>query len=133
MARRSSGTRGSEAIEFAIVLPALLMFVLGLMDMGRLLWTNVTLSHAVEAAARCASVKNTSVCGSTPTQIASYAASQAWGLGLTSAAFTATTPVCGNNVSGTLNFAFIIPWYYVASPFGAGNAMTLTAVACYPS
>ncbi len=49
--------RGSTAIEYAIVLPVLLMFVLGIIDAGRLLWTYVTIYRATEAAARCAAIK----------------------------------------------------------------------------
>ena len=125
------GARGSTAVEYAIVLPLLLMIVLGLLDVGRLIWSYTTLSRSVEAAARCA-VVNATTCGSaTATQ--SYAAGEAWGLGLTASAFTATTATCGARVTGTLNFTFVIPWFYVASPFGVGNALTLNAVACYPT
>ena len=48
--------RGTAAIEYAIVLPVLLLFVLGIMDTGRLLWTYVTIYRATEAAARCAAI-----------------------------------------------------------------------------
>jgi Flp pilus assembly protein TadG len=130
MPTSTAGTRGATAVEFAIVLPVLLMFVLGLLDCGRLLWSYTTLAHAVEAATRCA-VVNSTTCG-TAAAIESYAASQAWGLGLSSAAFTATAAACGTKVNGTFAFTFVIPWFYGTAPFGASNAMTLTAMACYP-
>jgi Flp pilus assembly protein TadG len=129
MYRGISNTRGSGAVEFALVLPAFLMFVLGLVDCGRLLWTNGTLAHAVAEASRCAIV-NTSACG-TAAAVQAYAVTQAWGLGLTSSAFTVTAAACGTQVNGTLNFTFIIPWFFGSAPFGSGNAMTLSAVACY--
>lgn len=113
-------------MEYAIVLPAFLMFVLGLFDCGRLIWTYATLARAVEAAARCAVL----TCN---TDIRTYAAGQAWGLGLTSSAFTATTTSCGKQVSGTLTFQFVIPWFYGTSPYGSANALTVTTSACYPS
>jgi len=94
------------------------------------MWVNTALAHAVSAAARCAAI-NVASCG-TPTAVQAYAVSQAWGLGLAASAFTVTAPACGAQVSGTLSFSFVIPWFYVASPFGVGNAITLTSVACYP-
>lgn len=130
MVHRIGARGGGAALEYAIILPALLMFVLGLLDCGRLLWTYTTLSHAVEAAARCAIV-NTTSCGSATT-IASYAASQAFGLGLASSAFTVTTPTCGTQVNGALTFTFMIPWFYGTAPFGSSNSMALSAMACYP-
>lgn len=130
MARRPKGTRGSEAIEFAFVLPVLLMFVLGIADCARLIWTNTTLAQAAAIAARCGAI-NTVTCG-TPSQIQSYAAAQAGGLGLSSAAFTVTTQPCGTQVAGTMAYQFFIPWFYIASPFGASNQLTLTAVSCFP-
>jgi Flp pilus assembly protein TadG len=129
-----SGTkpgRGGAAVEYALILPALLIFILGLMDCGRLLWTYTTLAHSVEAASRCA-VVNTSTCSSIAT-IQSYAASQAWGLGLGSSAFTVTAATCGTQVVGALSFKFVIPWFYGAAPFGSSNAMPVSVMACYPT
>jgi Flp pilus assembly protein TadG len=122
--------RGATAVEYAIVLPVFLMFVLGLIDCSRLIWSYATLSRAAEDAARCA-VVNTVSCGSA-TDITTYAAGQAWGLGA-APVFTVTspTPACGQQVNGTLTFTFIIPWFYGTEP--VGNAMTLNATACYPS
>jgi Flp pilus assembly protein TadG len=131
MARKTGGSSsGSTLVEHAIVLPALLMFLLAIADAGRLMWSNATLSSAVAAAARCGAV-NPSVCGST-TAIQSYAVSQAWGITIAASAFTVTTPACGTQVQGTLVFSFVIPWFYVAGPFGASNTMTLSATSCYP-
>ena len=94
------------------------------------MWSNVTLAHAVDAAARCAAV-DAATCGTTA-NIQSYAASQAWSLGLLAAAFVPTNPACGYQVTGTMNFVFVIPWFYGTNPFGAANTMPLNATACYP-
>jgi hypothetical protein len=126
-------TRGATAVEYAIVLPAFLMFVLGLMDCGRLIWTYATLSRAAESAARCW-VINTVTCG-TGSSTETYAVTQACGLGLNAASahtiFHATTPACGKQVVGTLSFTFTIPWFYGWAP--GGNAMTMNVTACYPT
>ncbi|HEY2620225.1 MAG TPA: hypothetical protein VGI78_22990, partial [Acetobacteraceae bacterium] len=63
----------------------------------------------------------------------SYAAGQAWGLGLTSSAFTAATATCGKQVSATLTFKFVIPWLYGTSPYGSANSLRVTTSACYPA
>ena len=123
---------GSIAVEYAIVLPALLMFLLGLVDAGRLFWSYTTLSRSVAAASRCAAV-DTNNCP-TASAVQSYAAGQAWGLN-PSPAFTVTTAAAcgGTQVQGTTVFQFFTPWFYGAAPFGAGNTLTLSATACYPT
>jgi Flp pilus assembly protein TadG len=132
MARRPGSTRGSEAIEIALALPVFLMFTLGIADCGRLLWTYTTIAHAAAVAARCGAINTTPGLCDTTSHIATYAATQAFGLGLASSAFTPTSQSCGTQVSGTMTYQFFIPWFYGASPFGTSNQLVLTAVACYP-
>jgi Flp pilus assembly protein TadG len=128
----ASHSDGTVAIEYGLILPAMLLFTLGIMDTGRLLWTYVTLTRATEAAARCGAV-NTTTC---PTaSIPAYAVTQAWGINdVTAADFTATTPACGVQVQATYTFQFITPWFPsfgASAPFGAPT-MTLNATSCYP-
>jgi Flp pilus assembly protein TadG len=129
--RRPRRSGGSVAIEYALLLPVLLLFVLGIIDTGRLLWSYATLQRAVDAAARCGAVGAASC--ATTAQIASYAAGQAFGLAVTPAAFSVSTPACGVNVRGTLRFSFIIPWLGASKPFGSANAITIGATGCYPT
>lgn len=125
-------TEGSVAIEYGLILPAMLLFTLGIMDAGRLLWSYITLTRATEAAARCGAVDQTNcpTLGGTQT----YATAQAWGLNdiATAGTFTATTQSCGVQVVGTYAFQFVIPWFYGTAPFGAANQLALSATACYP-
>jgi Flp pilus assembly protein TadG len=114
--------RGAAAIEYAFVLPALLGFALGVMDLGRLVWTEVTLDRAVQAAARCA-VVNATTCG-TDAGIQSYAAGQAWGMSVPTSSFTITRPACGVTVRAETSFAFTVPWPV--------NISSVQAAACYP-
>lgn len=129
--RRRTGADGNVAIEYGLILPMLLLIVLGIVDTGRLLWTYATLSHAVDAAARCGAIAGPG-CGSSAT-IASYAVTQAYGLSLPSSDFTVTSATCGVEVNGVIGFTFIIPWLGSAQPFGTSNSINVSATACYPS
>jgi Flp pilus assembly protein TadG len=121
--KRCWGSSGAVAIEYAIILPVLLVVVLGIIDVGRLLWTQTTLDRAVEAASRCAAI-NVTLCGTTA-KIQSYAVTQAYGLAVTTMAFTVSAPTCGLSVKASFPFRLIIPWL-------ARTSLTLTATSCYP-
>jgi Flp pilus assembly protein TadG len=112
--------RGSTAVEFALVFPALAMFMLGTVTACLLMFSTSSLHYAVEQAARCYSV-NSSQCGS-----ASTAQTYAKSLyrGANSPTFTAATPACGHQVSGSVNIvlsAIFVSW-----------SMPVNAVACFP-
>jgi len=130
---RQSGFRqsGSVAIEYAFVLPVLLLFLLGIMDTGRLLWTYTTLYRASEDAARCAAIQAPGCTTFGATQ--NYAVAAAWGLIINASAFTVSTQKCGIKVAANYSFIFVIPWLAVVQPFGTSNSITLTATACYPA
>jgi len=54
MLRRGGTKSGAAAIEFALVLPVFILFMLGLAEFGRLFWVQVSLRLAVEQTARYA-------------------------------------------------------------------------------
>ena len=112
--------RGESAIQFALVAPAFFLLIIGIVEFGLVLWTQIGLQHGAEMAARCASV-NTRVCATT-TAIQAYAAGQTLGLNPPPATFAVATPACGNQVSATYVFNF------VTQQFGS---LTLGAQACY--
>lgn len=119
--------RGNVALEYAIVLPALLLFILGIMDGGRLLFTYTTLYRAAEAAARCAAINNIE-CG-TEVAIQNRGREEAWGLTISPSAFAITTPSCGVQVKAVYTFTFITPGFGIVVPLGS---IPLNATACYP-
>ncbi len=133
--RTAANRDGNVAIEFGLILPALLLFSLGIIDMGRLLWFYTAFSQATEAAARCGTMNNTPI--TLCPNITAYAAAQAqaWGLnGVTAANFSLLKSNCGVEVQGTYTFQFLIPWFPqfgATNPFGTANQMQLTTTACY--
>lgn len=52
--RGRPGERGASAVEFAIILPLLLLVVAGVVDFGRALYTKVILTNAAREGARAA-------------------------------------------------------------------------------
>jgi Flp pilus assembly protein TadG len=121
----------SDAVEFALVGPLLVVFLLGIYEFGQAVWTQGILDFAVEQAARCATV-NSTICG-TANAIATYAAGLTSPLNLSSGVFTATTPACGNQVTASYVFNFVsigtLP-ILNAAPFP--TSVTLTSSSCFP-
>jgi hypothetical protein len=54
---RREDERGQTLIEFAIVLPVFMLIIFGLVDVGRLVYTNATLSQAAREGARLAAAE----------------------------------------------------------------------------
>ncbi len=57
-ARRNSGRRGQALVEYALVVPLIFLLVFGLVDFGRLFFTELTLQHALRVAGRFAVTGN---------------------------------------------------------------------------
>jgi Flp pilus assembly protein TadG len=55
--RRTRRDRGQTLVEFALVLPVFMLLLFGLLDMGRFVYLNSTLSQAAREAARVAAVE----------------------------------------------------------------------------
>jgi Flp pilus assembly protein TadG len=122
-ARLLRDNRGSQAVEMALVFPFLAMMILGAIEIGWMLWSASTLYFAVEEAARCGAV-DLDNCGST-SAIQAVAVSKAMGLSMTASNFTVSTPACGQKVSATYTFNFVVPFY-------PGFHVAIPATSCYP-
>jgi Flp pilus assembly protein TadG len=57
MATKRRRTRGQSLVEFALVLPVFLLLIFGIIDLGRFVYMNSTISQAAREAARVASVE----------------------------------------------------------------------------
>ena len=115
--------RGVTAVEFALTFPIFAALVFGVMQIGFLLWTQLGMQNAVEAAARCASI-NATLCPNA-TSIQSYAVQNSLGLNLPSSTFIYSTPACGNQVSASYTYPLF------SSNFPS-TTLTLTAQSCMP-
>lgn len=116
---------GSSAVQFALIATPLLLFLFGIEETARIMWTQAAINMAVEDGARYSSVSGpTGACAASGT-VQTYAASRAWGLNLPSGDFTASAPACGCQVSANVPFTPIVPKLV---PYN----ITLTATACFP-
>ena len=114
---------GASALEFGLLLPVFVPIMFGIIQLGQVFWTQTALQHAVEMAARCATI-NATACSSTGlTQ--TYATTQAYGLTFPNGTFVATAAACGNQVTATYTFPFMGAAWFAAS-------INLSARSCYP-
>lgn len=112
---------GATAVEFAFLLPLLLLAPLTAIELGRAAWAQSALNHAVQEAARCASVRP-DLCA-TPDDIAAFAAGSVPALGVSASAFTITAEPCGTRVVVQMRHRFIAGMVLTDSP-------TLSAEMC---
>jgi len=114
--------RGATAVEFALTIPVFMAFILAIMDGSMLMWTQIGLQHGAEMAARCAAV-NTTSCGNDD-NIKSYAAAQAYGLGVSASVYSVTTAACGKTVTASHTYTMISSYLGVPS-------VALAAKSCF--
>ena len=103
-----SSERGGVVVEFALAAPFFLIFVMGLIDFGRLFWIKSTMQFAVEETARYAMVTPSA----TTTELTTYAGNKtaATVSGIT---YTATETTVGTvdyrTIEASYTFSFLIP------------------------
>jgi len=69
---RPRRSRGQALVEFALVIPLLLLLIFGLIDLGRAVYVNNSLSEAAREGARWGSVQARSATNTTRQDIADY-------------------------------------------------------------
>lgn len=118
--------RGAAAVEFALLLPLLLLIVFGLIDFGRALNAQITLTQAVREGARLAALGQPNVVSRT----------QAAAVGLSNVTVSVTSCPAGATqgtdavVRASYSFSFVTPVGAIAGLFGGsglGSPITLTA------
>ena len=130
--RGARDDRGGPAVEMAFVLPFLIAMVLGVIEVGRLLWTVAVLQFAVEQAARCAAVDSTACGGSGNNTAQCNAAGWALGLGLACSDFTLAACANGAGKEVSISYSFQSVAMQIL-PHGSLFSLTLNAGSCYPT
>lgn len=98
---------GTTAVEFALLLPVMLMLLMGVLEFGRALWLRQDMQFAVEEAARYALAEDTA----TTAAISAKASSRLAAVGPVGAAIVVTTTVDADAVTivATSDFATVVP------------------------
>ncbi|MCH6267630.1 TadE/TadG family type IV pilus assembly protein [Neobacillus citreus] len=97
--------KGQSLVEFALILPVLVLILLGIVDFARIFHAYLTIDHAGREAARAASI------GKDEATIKSIAVNQGSSIGLTTTQVTVTNGSSGNNATITIEFpvTFLTP------------------------
>jgi Flp pilus assembly protein TadG len=131
---RKARDRGTAVVEFALVLPVLLLIVFGIIDFGRALNAQITLTEAAREGVRLAAL------GYSDAAIQARVAAAASGLsGVTVTVAASCPPGAGPAADAEVNvnypFSFITPIGAVAGLIGGsglGAPITLTAQGVMP-
>jgi Flp pilus assembly protein TadG len=132
---RVGADRGAAAVEFALLLPLLLLLLFGIIDFGRALNAQITLTQAAREGARLAAL------GNTTDVVDSGTIAAATNLNLADSNVTISSPcpagfAPGSNaiVTVTYSFSFVTPVGAIAGLFGSGfgSPITLTATGVMP-
>src|SRR5437773_10844519 len=109
-----AGERGAAAVEFALVLPLLLLILFGIIDFGRAYNAQVTLTQAAREGVRLAALSQPNVVSRT--QSAAYP--------LTGVGVAVTACPAGSTadavVQTSYTFSFVTPVGALAALFGSG-------------
>ncbi|MGN6676792.1 MAG: TadE/TadG family type IV pilus assembly protein [Streptosporangiaceae bacterium] len=129
---RQARDRGAAAIEFALLFPLLMLIVFGIIDFGRALNAQITLTQAAREGARLDALGEPNVQSQTQ--------SAATGLSPVNVTVTACPPGAGPDVNAEVDvsytFNFITPIGTIAGLIGGagslGSPVTLTATGVMP-
>jgi Flp pilus assembly protein TadG len=124
--------RGAAAVEFALMLPLLLLLLFGIIDFGRALNAQVTITQAAREGARLTALNQPNV--ASRTQAAATGLSGV-GVAVVSACPPGSGPTANADVKVTYSFKFITPIGAIAKLFGKsgpGSQLTLTAEGVMP-
>lgn len=134
------GDRGATAVEFALLLPLLMLLLFGIIDFGRALNAQITITQAAREGARVAALT-----GATTSSVQTRTTQAAIGLNLSAANVPASgMDVCqsgdgrknlNSQVTVNYTFSFITPVGAIANAIGGGtfgSTLHLSAVGVMP-
>lgn len=130
--RLRSDAKGATLVEFALVAPVLLLFIFGIIESARAIWTYQSLQETAFSAARCMAIGR-SPCDSVA-NVKSHAVARAAESRITvpTSAITAEASVTCHGVSGQDKVRIVLPYQSILSGFLPTSLTNLTVTACAP-
>lgn len=101
---KGGSERGAAAVEFAILLPLLLMLVLGIIEFGRAYNTQLTLTNAARDGVRVMAIGNNPTAAATAVQTAAASISTT----IPASAVTVSPTVCSTGVQVTVTVNYTL-------------------------
>jgi Flp pilus assembly protein TadG len=126
MKERLRDERGATAVEFAFILPLLIVLILGIAEFGRAFQVSGTLSAAAREGVRVMALQNDQAAARTAVRNAATSLDPA----LTDAQITITPAVCPQTGTGNVSVRLTInyPMPFLTDFFGSGVDLTGTGV-----
>jgi Flp pilus assembly protein TadG len=115
--------RGAALVEFGFVGPAMVVLVLGVLEVGRLAYYQAALNYAAQEATRFAIVREGDV---TAAQIEDFAGDQLLGLKKELAVITAAAPISAATNTSLVTVQATYPFRFLL-PLPSLDSITLTA------
>ena len=134
-AASNSRDRGSVAVEFALLLPVLLLLIFGIIDFGRAINDQITLTQAAREGARLASLGYSTSAVTTRAQSAATGLSPVPTVTVTTACPTGAGTGVDAVVKLSYTFTFVTPVGAFAAMFGTasfGTTLPLSATGEMP-
>jgi len=112
--RFARASDGAAAVEFAIVAPLFIIFCLGIIDGGRMLWIRNSIQTATEEAGRYAMAHTTA----TDTELVTHAKNYFDSVGMDNPSFTVVRDTVGTTNFVTINGSYTFQWMFPVLDFG---------------
>lgn len=123
--RSSHGERGAAAIEFALVLPILLLLILGIFEFGRVFSIQVSLSNAAREGARVMAIQDDQAAARSAAIAAAPGVSPAIGAGQIAISPASCAGVENGTVQVTISYpvALMTGWFGASLPLEGRGVM----------
>ncbi len=117
--------RGAAAVEFAILLPVLMLILFGVIEFGMIMYSREIITNASREGARTGIVQ--AIAKPTTGDIQTVVTNYLTGTGIDPNAVTTTIAGAGLTAPNTLNVTVTYPYnFFVPALLGLGNSINLT-------